>query len=148
MPSEASSGVSPEDLFACKQCGDCCRGFGGTYLTPQDIQTIASFIGSSIDDFIKQYCAPSGSRRVLAQKTDGYCIFFEDLCTIHPVKPRMCRQWPFIQNVLIDPKNWDAMASACPGMKTGFSPRQVTDCIRSLLEADPGHGPGFLKTIK
>ncbi|HGY11559.1 MAG TPA: YkgJ family cysteine cluster protein, partial [Desulfobacterales bacterium] len=38
-------------------------------------------------------------------------------CTIHPVKPYMCKAWPFIQTIIKHPENWNAMANSCPGMK-------------------------------
>ena len=38
--------VKPEDLFECHKCGDCCKGFGGTYVTQTDIENIAKFIGT------------------------------------------------------------------------------------------------------
>ncbi|OQY53158.1 MAG: hypothetical protein B6230_00880 [Desulfobacteraceae bacterium 4572_89] len=65
------------------------------------------------------YCDHSGSRLVLTIGKDGYCIFFhqEKQCTIHPVKPRMCRAWPFIKTILKNPENWNAMAGSCRGMK-------------------------------
>jgi hypothetical protein len=40
MPSE----LSPDALFECRMCGDCCRGYGGTYVSESDIQAIADFL--------------------------------------------------------------------------------------------------------
>jgi Fe-S-cluster containining protein len=60
----------------------------------------------------------SGHRLLLAQRKDGYCIFWDQLCTIHPVKPLMCRKWPFLESILVDPANWLIMADSCPGIKT------------------------------
>jgi uncharacterized protein len=109
--------VSGDDIFSCKNCGECCQGFGGTYVTPENIQNIAAYLGIHTEHLIKEYCRPSGSKTVLAQKPDGYCVFWDKNCTIHPVKPRMCRAWPFIQNILKEPGNWGVMANSCPGMK-------------------------------
>ena len=36
---------SEQNLFTCTQCGDCCRGYGGTYVTDADIRRIAAFTG-------------------------------------------------------------------------------------------------------
>lgn len=108
--------MSDKTLFACTQCGDCCKGFGGTYITEEDVVAIARFVGVTVDKFRKMYCASSGQRLVLAQRPDGYCIFFDVNCTIHAVKPRMCRRWPFIESILKDPSNWRIMAGGCPGM--------------------------------
>ena len=135
--------MEPEDIFSCTQCGDCCKGFGGTYLTEEDIRAIADFLREDPGRFIDQYCEMSGSRPVLAQGADGYCIFWDALCTIHPVKPRMCRQWPFIQSVLKDPANWHIMASMCPGIRTDIPDRVIRQCVeKALLRDQKGHDPG------
>jgi Fe-S-cluster containining protein len=70
----------------------------------------------------------------LAQGQDGYCIFFDRNCSIHPVKPRMCKKWPYIENVLVDPANWRIMADMCPGMKRDADPSLVVCCVRYHLE--------------
>ena len=62
---------------------------------------------------------------MLGQSDNGYCIFWEGLCRIHPVKPRMCRNWPFIQAVLEDVDNWRIMADTCPGMRTDCPDEEV-----------------------
>ena len=115
---EPSSPIQPSDMFACKMCGDCCRGYGGTYVTPKDISAIADFISVAPDIFIETYCRTSGSKLLLAQGSQGYCIFWDmdTACTIHDVKPRMCRAWPFIEPILKDYANWNIMAGSCPGI--------------------------------
>lgn len=107
------------DIFECKMCGECCRGFGGTYVSDRDIENICTYIKADPETFIQTYCAPSGSRYVLTCGEDGSCIFFDKdkQCTIHPVKPYMCKAWPFIAPVIKHPENWDAMTGSCPGMK-------------------------------
>ncbi|MBU0994744.1 MAG: YkgJ family cysteine cluster protein [Proteobacteria bacterium] len=107
-----------EDIFQCKMCGDCCEGYGGTYLTGEDVKMISEYIGTSEDTFVETYCDISGGRPVITRGEDGKCIFFKSLCTIHPVKPRMCRAWPFIESVIKDISNWKIMGTACPGIKT------------------------------
>lgn len=125
--------ITPDDLFECRKCGDCCMGYGGTYLSPHDITAIADYIGVSSDRFIKGYCSFSGSRPLLTQKVDGYCIFWDKVCTIHPVKPHMCRAWPFIFPVVADPANWAIMAGSCPGIQTGFPLEIVRACVEKEI---------------
>ncbi|MCP4021580.1 MAG: YkgJ family cysteine cluster protein, partial [Desulfobacteraceae bacterium] len=69
--------------------------------------------------FIETYCDMSGSRHVLTRGKNGFCIFFDKKkqCTIHPVKPYMCKAWPFIKTLIKNPENWNIMANSCPGMK-------------------------------
>lgn len=130
--------LTASDIFECRQCGDCCRGFGGTLVSEDDATAIAGYLGIPPDHFLQTYCVQSGSGLVLAQGEDGYCIFaHRALCRIHPVKPRMCRAWPFIENVLRDPGNWYIMAGACPGMRTDVSEETVVRCVKAVL-ADAG----------
>ncbi len=127
--------VRPDDLFKCQMCGECCKGYGGTYVTETDIKNIARFIGTLPENFVKDYCQMSGGKPVLAQKKDEFCIFWNETrrCTIHPVKPRMCREWPFIRSVLADPVNWEIMSNACPGIRTDFPLSVVEKCVREKL---------------
>lgn len=132
-----SKSYTASDIFSCKQCGDCCEGYGGTYVTKKDIQNISEYIGQNPDSFIEKYCDISGGRPVLTRGKDGKCVFFDKLCTIHPVKPRMCRAWPFIKNVLADIKNWDIMSSVCPGIRTDIPDEIITEIVKKeLLKLD------------
>jgi len=121
-------------LFRCTMCGDCCRGYGGTYVTDADITAIASHIGLGRERFIETYCSQSGGKPVLIQGEDGRCIFWDKLCTIHPVKPRMCRQWPFIPAILVDVLNWRIMAASCKGMRTDLSDEEIAACVEKKLK--------------
>ncbi len=120
-------------FFQCTQCGDCCRGYGGTYVSDADLKAIAAFLNISVSVIRGKYCVLSGKQPVLAQREDGYCIFWEKYCTIHPVKPRMCRQWPFISGLLADINNWQAMAASCPGMRSDVDQDALLACVRAEL---------------
>jgi Fe-S-cluster containining protein len=116
-------------------CGDCCRGYGGTYVTDRDIQAIAAYIGEDPERFKTRYCQLSGSRYVLAQSENGYCVFWDRLCQIHPVKPRMCRHWPYIAAILEDVANWRIMARDCPGIRTDFPDDVITRSVAREIDA-------------
>jgi len=131
MPYDA---VKPEDIFQCQQCGDCCRGYGGTFLTEKDVIAISAYLKIDPKSFLETYCAYSGGRPMLAQKEDGYCVFWDKLCLIHPVKPRMCKAWPFIESVLTDIRNWEIMSAFCPGIRTEFPPEIIRTCVKKELE--------------
>ncbi|PIP39421.1 MAG: zinc/iron-chelating domain-containing protein [Desulfobacterales bacterium CG23_combo_of_CG06-09_8_20_14_all_51_8] len=136
--------VTADDLFVCQMCGECCKGFGGTFVTESDINAIAAFIQVPSETFVEKYCRMSGKKPVLAQGEDQFCIFWDEvrMCTIHPVKPRMCRAWPFIPAILKDPRNWEIMSGACPGIRTDFPPSVVERCVREKLRTD-GWYPAF-----
>ena len=137
---EAETGARPK-IFDCKMCGDCCRGYGGTVVSQVDIERIAAYIGENPDRFLADYCQMSGAKPVLAQGKKGYCVFWDGSCRIYPVKPRMCRQWPYIRQVLVDIGNWDIMAASCPGMRTDVPPRVIFECVEREL-GRPGGNPG------
>ncbi|MCF6247226.1 MAG: YkgJ family cysteine cluster protein [Desulfobacula sp.] len=129
MDAEIKTG---DDIFVCQLCGECCNGFGGTYVTHEDIINICRFINSEPDTFIKKYCDPSGSRHVLTRGSAGYCVFFDKnrQCTIHPVKPYMCRAWPFIKTLIKNPENLDIMANSCPGIKKGVGHETIQSIVK------------------
>lgn len=130
--------MDTSEIFTCRLCGQCCEGFGGTLVTPDDINAIAAFVGLDVETFTGRYCRTSGLGTVLAQGEDGKCVFFDKVCSIHPVKPRMCRRWPFIPAVVREPSNWPLMAANCPGMKMDADPALVVRIARHELSLEKG----------
>ena len=124
---------NPDGIFNCKQCGDCCKGYGGTYITEMKLQEIADYIGMKVDRFIREKCQIAGYRLVLAQKADGYCTFWDGLCSIYPVRPDMCKRWPYIDGVLLDINNWNIMAGSCPGMRTDIPEYDIRKCVEEMI---------------
>ena len=125
--------VKPSEIFKCQQCGDCCKGYGGTFVAEEEISAIADYLGADATSFVENYCQISGGKPVLAQGRDIYCIFWNGLCTIHPVKPRMCKAWPFIASVLVDANNWHIMAASCPGIRTDVPDSVVKECVEQEI---------------
>ena len=130
MPSDP---LHSDALFKCRKCGECCKGYGGTYLTDSDIEGISRYINSDPKEFVDQFCSLSGDRPVLAQRKDGYCIFWNQICTIHPVKPLMCRKWPFLESILIDSTNWLTMADSCPGIQTDVAVDTLEKFVKQMI---------------
>ena len=135
--------LTPDDLFSCQHCGDCCKGYGGTYLAESDIDRICRYLGMNRERFLRDVCQMSGGKPMIAQAENGYCALWDQQCTIHPVKPQMCRRWPFIESLLVDAGNWRAMAAACPGMRVDVSDDQIQNCVRAVIKnenANPARG--------
>ncbi|MDY0163763.1 YkgJ family cysteine cluster protein [Desulfobotulus sp.] len=134
-------------VFDCQQCGECCVGFGGTYVSAEDIRAIASFMDISETQMRKNFCQQSDQGVVLAISREGRCVFQKNnICAIHPVKPRMCREWPFIPAVIRQPGNWRLMAQACPGIRPEASSEAVRACtLASLAKTRPGFTPDSAK---
>jgi Fe-S-cluster containining protein len=104
-------------VFQCQQCGDCCAGRGGIFVTPRNVEAMAALLALSVAEFTRRFveASPMGPRLTV---TDGVCVFLMPggLCRVHPVKPSICRQWPFLPALLIDPDELEYAKSACPGL--------------------------------
>ncbi len=125
--------MNTKEIFKCQQCGDCCKGFGGTFVTEKEIEKIAGRVDTDTQTFVEKYCQISGGKALLAQSKDQYCIFWDGRCSIHPVKPRMCKKWPFLKSVLVDINNWHIMASLCPGIRTDVPDSIIKACVTQEL---------------
>lgn len=98
----------------------------------EDIYRIAEFLGMPDRDFIRQYVRKVGERYSLIELPNGNCVFYENGCTIYPVRPAQCRTFPFWKEILEKPGNWQRAAADCPGMNQG--PLHTAEEIESLLE--------------
>ena len=43
-----------DSVFSCKQCGECCIGYGGTFVTDQDIERISAYISVDPHGFVEK----------------------------------------------------------------------------------------------
>lgn len=131
MEDMTSKNITSSDIFECKTCGDCCTGFGGTYVSEKDIINISEYIHVTPEELKNRYLEKSSSGKyVIIRGKNGKCCFADKLCQIHPVKPKMCKAWPFIQNVIKNPENWNVMAGACPGIKKDIREKDLLRCVR------------------
>lgn len=121
------------DLFGCTRCGACCKGYGGTFVTEQDIRRIAAYANVNPDDFKNAFCQKAGEKWMIGQGADGFCVFWDRRCRIHPVKPLMCRSWPYLESVLWDFSNWRIMASSCPGIRADAPEHRVKAHVEKVL---------------
>ncbi len=105
------------ELFECTQCGTCCQGEGGIYLSPKEIDRIAQFLKVSPRAFLEKFCLGKNGKVYIHTREDGYCHFSEKgRCSIHQVKPSPCRQWPFFKPMLADQANWETACNSCPAL--------------------------------
>jgi Fe-S-cluster containining protein len=105
------------DLFECTQCGTCCQGEGGIYLSREEIDRISRFLKLPQDKFLKKLCLQKNGKIYIHIREDGYCHFSQKgRCSIHEVKPAPCRQWPFFPPMLVDQINWETARNSCPGL--------------------------------
>ncbi len=98
MPLEMQNNPVTEPRYLCQRCGNCCRWPGFVRIDENEIAAIADFLGVTPDEFIARHTdlRPSRSGLMLKSNPDGSCIFLQGLntCTIQPVKPQQCRDFP------------------------------------------------------
>ncbi len=105
-------------VFDCQQCGDCCSGVGGIHVRPHEVEAMAALLAMSIEDFCVNYVEASVTGDRLTVAETGSCVFMgnDSLCQVHPVKPFICRQWPFLPALLVDADELEQAKGACPGI--------------------------------
>lgn len=98
-----------EFVFACDQCGHCCRNRDDILLTPYDIYNLVKATGKTVDEILKKYgnlYIGDGSRLPIVQlryreEPDGNttCYFLgqkegKHYCRVNAYKPGVCRTFP------------------------------------------------------
>ena len=107
--------------FECQPgCTACCRQRGFVYLTEQDLERAAAFVGLSPGEFERRYVYRTRRRLRLRTPRDSRCHFLQDDgCSIHPAKPTQCRIFPFWPELVESRREWQKTAHYCPGMGKG-----------------------------
>jgi uncharacterized protein len=105
-------------VFNCQQCGDCCAGRGGIHVKPQEVEAMAALLSLPVADFCRHYMEDSVTGPRLTVAANGSCVFLLEgnLCRVHPVKPFICGQWPFLPALLVNSDELEHAKGACPGI--------------------------------
>ncbi len=88
-------------FYECQRCTACCRWPGQVRLTAEEVTRLADFKGFTEFDFIQEFTRLTSDRRGLAlkDKPNGECVFLNgDDCSVQPVKPQQCRDFPNLWN--------------------------------------------------
>ena len=87
------------DRFVCQRSGNCCDQEGYVILSNREQSDIAEHLGISLTEFRQNYCERThlGEWTLIDQPNSTKCIFFtkDRLCSIQPVKPEQCTEFPF-----------------------------------------------------
>lgn len=112
-----------EEVFTCKQCGQCCEGRGGIVLSKKDLLRLADFLKCSPQEVIDKYGEYSNGKLKLRTGEHGYCVFFNHAasCAVHEGKPDICRAWPFFRGNLLDEFSLSMAQDFCPGINKKIS---------------------------
>ena len=81
----------------CQRCAACCRWPGEVRLSEDEISKLAGFLKMTEPDFIEQHTRLRQDRLGLAlnERPDRSCIFLDSTtCTVQPVKPQQCKEFP------------------------------------------------------
>ncbi len=108
--------------FACTRCGACCTGAPGyVWVTPEEIERLATYRGQTVDEFSAKFVRRVGDRYSLIEKPGGDCIFWDKSagCTVYPARPVQCQTWPFWPENVEMPEDWEHVRSVCPGSGRG-----------------------------
>ncbi len=146
--------IFPRVKFECTLCGECCRRYW-IPITHIDILRISKYTGMDIKEFTalfpKEYTTewsyPVIKLRdgefylVLRKNIDSSCIFnkrIDDklICSIHPVKPYICRFYPFVyweDKGIVKFEIYEKAYPFCPGIGYGFYNDFKVE-VKSLLE--------------
>jgi len=110
------------DQSACAACnGACCRGESGyVWVGKEEIRKIVEYLEMEAEEFVATYLKKEGYRYSIKEIRSGgeyLCCFFEEGrgCTIYPVRPRQCRDFPFWHRYK-DPKNLHEVCKECIGI--------------------------------
>lgn len=79
---------------------------------------MAALLKLPVAEFCGRFVEASDLGPRLTVADNGFCVFLMEgnLCQVHPVKPFICRQWPFLPALLVDADELENAKTACPGI--------------------------------
>ncbi|MFC1825961.1 YkgJ family cysteine cluster protein [Thermodesulfobacteriota bacterium] len=123
-------------FFECLRCGACCTGDPGTVrVHHSEIERIARFLAMRGSSFVEKYLEPFRENFSIREDQDGRCYFYQDGCTIYPVRPSQCQTFPFWFENLRSSKKWNQISRECPGIGRGrfFPKEQILEIVHSTF---------------
>jgi Fe-S-cluster containining protein len=117
-------------FYECERCTACCRWPGEVRLDEGEISRISAFLGLPEIAFIQKYTRVTQDRRglVLEDKPNGECIFLNgNDCSVQPVKPRQCREFPNLWN-------FPGFEKVCHAIPHEVSEKQYKDLLSKSVE--------------
>lgn len=88
-------------------------------VTADEAAAIAAHLGLDVAAFRSRFVQPDGER--LKDGLGNRCVFLHDgaeaSCSIYPVRPAKCREFPFWPEVLADPELLARVRRTCPGVE-------------------------------
>ena len=102
---------------------------------PFEIKTMADYMHQSVADFTAEFLYPFKDSYSIKEDDQGRCRFFNDGCTLYPIRPLQCRTFPFWFANMRSEQRWQRIARQCPGIGTGrlYSRAQILEIILKTL---------------
>ena len=97
------------------------------------------------EQVIERYVRRVGRRQSLVEKPNLDCVFWDNGCTIYPVRPTQCRTYPFWPENVESKEEWEAEDERCPGIGKGrrYSREEIDTLGRGVGEtATPEENSG------
>lgn len=127
--------------FRCQPgCTNCCEQKGYVYVSEDDIERAAAFVGMKRAEFERKYVCGTKRRRRFKKPRHSECPFLvEGGCSIHPAKPTQCRAFPFWPELVESRPKWSATRLSCPGIGQGplIQIKAIEESLREMREAYP-----------
>lgn len=121
--------------FTCRRCGHCCQGEGGIVLAARDIARLAAHLELSPEAMLSRFAEYVGGKHRLITGNDGYCVFYNEGCSIHPGRPDVCRAWPYFKGNIIDSESHAMASEDCPGINMKASHAEFARQGRAYLQS-------------
>ena len=124
--------------FECQQCGACCTGDPGiVYIDTDEVKRIAEYLRDGIPSFVDKYLFPLRAGYSIKEHSDGRCFFYNNGCTIYPVRPHQCKTYPFWFENLRSDKKWKRVTRECLGIGCGplYPKEEILEIVQSTMNA-------------
>ena len=109
--------------FECQRCGKCCgdvsRKKRKILLLKSEVKRISDITGLKEDGFATRL-QNDGPYRYMMKKKGGKCVFLErNSCKIYPLRPLICRSYPFSVEKTRSKDFIFKVSDECPGIGLG-----------------------------
>jgi Fe-S-cluster containining protein len=116
-------------------------GYGGILIDAKAARAIAGHLGltpAQVENFYLKYEGRGMYSVKNSPGNTGSCLFYSgEKCLIDPVKPPICKAWPFLYGILYCIDAFDEAKSICPGLKDMTHEEFLADFRSRGLAAPP-----------
>jgi Fe-S-cluster containining protein len=106
-------------------------------VSEEEIRAISEYRKLPEEDFRASDVREEAGELLLRERENGDCVLFENgRCSVHPVKPKQCRLYPFWFRNVRSGEAWARTCRECPGIGEGewVSPEEILRQVHEDLE--------------